>query len=131
MRVFSSYHRQDGHQAAGWSRDWLGERFILMMDVDRIQPDLDVTAGACVEVNQTDVLPATGGQHDVYARFGEIVASLGLDDELCAILVAPAGCLTNPLLHEITLRLGVRRRCTVILRDSRLLSRHVRSWLNR
>jgi hypothetical protein len=34
------------------------------MHIDRIRPDADVTAEARAAVDQTDVLPATGGQRD-------------------------------------------------------------------
>jgi hypothetical protein len=131
VRVFVSYRRQGSQHAAGRLGKRLDERFRLLMHVDRIRPDADFTAVTRAAVDQTDVLPALGGQRDDSAWNREIKASLGLGDQLRAALVIPAGCLTNLLLHELTLRLKVRRRYTVTIRDLRLVSRHVGSWLIR
>jgi hypothetical protein len=131
VRAFVSYRRQDSQHAAGWLGERLDERFTSSMDVDRSRPDADFTAVARAAVDQTAVLPATGGQRDDSAWYREITASLGLGDQLCAALVIPAGCSTNPLLHELTSRLNVLRRCTVTMCDPRPLSRHVGLWRNR
>ena len=117
IRAFAGYRRQASQHAAGWLGERLDERFTSSMDVDRSRLDPDFTAVARAAVDQTAVLPATGGQRDDSAWYREIRASLGLGDQLRTALVTPAGCLTNLLRHELTLRLNVLRRCTVTMHN--------------